>query len=156
MIKKRKKQSCDSQAVSELIGTVLLLAIAVALLSVVYVMVSTVLVGEAVPQVNIVGYVEGDNIILENLGGESLGSGTILQYIIAGNKTTVPLNATTLVDDNDNNRWDIGERIVYDGGTLTGYEVDAAVIYSPSNTAIFYNNLQAGSSNGTIVIDVDT
>ena len=156
MIKKRKKQSCDSQAVSELIGTVLLLAIAVALFSVVYVMVSTVLVGEAVPQVNIVGYVEGDNIILENLGGESLGSGTILQYIIAGNKTTVPLNATTLVDDNDNNRWDIGERIVYDGGTLTGYEVDAAVIYSPSNTAIFYNNLQAGSSNGTIVIDVDT
>jgi len=156
MIIKRKKQRCDSQAVSELIGTVLLLAIAVALFSVVYVIVSTVLVGEAVPQVNIVGYVEGDNIILENLGGNSLGSGTLVQYTIAGNKTTVPLNTTTLIDENNNNRWDIGERIVYDGGSLTGNQVDAAVIYSPSNSAIFYSNLQTGSSNGTIIIDVNT
>jgi len=156
MLYKRKNASKQSIAVSEIIGTVILLAITVALFSVIYVVISPFLIIQDSPQVNIVGYVEENKIILEHHGGDSLDPTTQLQFTINGQQQIVSLNSSVLYDTNNNGKWDVGENVVYDAEPLSGYEVNAFVIDSSSNSAIFFSTLQSGVSNGSITIDTTT
>jgi hypothetical protein len=153
--RKRKIKVADN-GISEILDTVLLLAIAVALFSVAYVLISSFLVVQDSPQANIIGYVQGDNIILEHLGGDSLDSRTKLQFTINGQQQTVSLLSPTLYDTNNNVKWDVGEKVVYDVESLSGYEVDAFVIDSASNSIVFYSVLQSGTFNGSSVVDLNT
>ena len=66
------KENKSKDAVSEILGTVLLLAMAVALFAVIYIIVFSITITTTPPIVNLVGSLDGENVIIEHHGGESL------------------------------------------------------------------------------------
>ncbi|ENO12208.1 Protein of unknown function (DUF1628) [Thermoplasmatales archaeon SCGC AB-539-C06] len=72
------------KAVSDMIGTLLLLMIAVALFSVLYLFVFSFETPDHSPSVSIIGYTDGYNITLEHLGGDSLGLDSYFSITVAG------------------------------------------------------------------------
>ncbi len=129
----------SDNAVSEILGTVILLAMAVALFSVLYLLVTSSLVTTSSPSVSLVGYVEGHSIVIEHLGGDSLDSDTTsIVVTIGGQDYTASINGDKL---------DIGERIVYSNGSITGVQVVVTVIDDSSNSALFIATLQEGATN---------
>jgi len=134
-------------AVSEIIGTILLLAISVALFSIIYSIVLSDNAEMSSPHANIVGYVSGDNMILEHHGGDSLAEGSVIRLKIGGTITVFNVTASHLYDYNNNDEWDIGEKITYVAG-LDGMQVEATVINQHSNTALFIGTLQEGATSG--------
>ena len=74
MLKKTRK----NYGVSEVLGTILLLAISVTLFSTVYAAFFSIQPGPSTPAVNIVGTIENNSLVLEHRGGESLGLNTSL------------------------------------------------------------------------------
>jgi len=142
--KNRKKKKC-SYAVSEIVGTVVLLAIAVALFSVIYLTLSSSLVIQESPKVNIVGYVEGNDLILEHLGGSSLDSSIEFLVTIGGQQQTLSLDTIVFSDTNNNGRWDIGERVYYSSSRIGGvYSVVASVRDTTSNKLLYSGLLKDG------------
>ena len=143
----------SDNAVSEILGTVILLAMAVALFSVLYVLVTSSLVTTPSPSASLVGYVEGQSVIIEHLGGDSLDNDpTNIVVTIGGAKWSVSVE-TYLDDSNGNNKWDIGERLVYPAGDITGLQVETVVVDCASNSALFIGILQDGE---TVAIPIIT
>jgi len=105
----------SNDVVAEIVGTVLLLAIAVAVFSTIYV---TVLSSSSPPSlinVNLVGTVEGSNIIIEHRGGESLGLDTRVTVTIGAVIDPIIAGDSNYMDDDakENNLWDVGEKLTY-------------------------------------------
>lgn len=138
----------NTNGVSEIVGTIMLLAIAVALFSVIYVIVFSENTPISSPSVQIVGYIDNDAIILEHHGGDSLSSGTQIQLTIGGNQTTLNISSPYLHDYNDNDQWDLGEKIAYTAD-LQGLSVRAVVTNQPSNSALFFGTLQEGAEGSS-------
>ena len=110
---RRFKDSNDM--VSEVIGTVLLLGITVALFSTLYV---TVISHPAPPDptfVNLVGTVEGNNIILEHRGGDPLDLDTKISITIGDEIKDITIGDENYLDEDtrSDNQWNVGERLVY-------------------------------------------
>jgi len=105
---RRFKDSNDM--VSEVIGTVLLLGITVA-----YV---TAISHPAPPVptfVNLVGTVEGNNIILEHRGGDPLNLDTKISITIGDEIKDITVGDENYLDteSKSDNQWNVGERLVY-------------------------------------------
>jgi len=152
------KENMSKDAVSEILGTVLLLAMAVALFAVLYIIVFSITVTTTPPIVNLVGSIDGDNVIIEHHGGESLDSDVNIIVTIGGVRNTINVSSN-LSDSNGNGKWDTGERIVYSNGSISGVQVDANVVDDTSNSLIFIATLQEGttpSSPGTLNTSVSS
>jgi len=139
-----------NKAISEIIGTVLLLAMAVSLFTVVYVFVinESLNPNENPPTVYIAGTTEGKNIIFENRGGKSLPSDTIICFLsVAGQKMNMTVGPY-LQDKNGNGLWDVGERLVISstaiGIDITGLQVEAAIIDRNTDSLVMSGTLQEG------------
>jgi len=139
-----------NHAISEVIGTVLLLIMAVSLFSVVYVFV----VNEAFnpeenpPSVAIAATTEGKNLIFENRGGKSLSSQSLICFLsVAGQQMNMEIGPY-LEDTNGNGMWDAGERLVFNetaiGIDITGLQVDAAIIDKETDSLVMSGTLQEG------------
>lgn len=106
----------SNEMVSDIVGTVLLLAVAVGIFSTLYVVVLSHPLAQDLATVRIVGTVDGDNIILEHRGGEALGLDTEVPITIGGEKLLIagrtPTVGDLLVDSNGDGLWNIGERLV--------------------------------------------
>jgi FlaG/FlaF family flagellin (archaellin) len=133
----------SSQAVSEVLGTVLLIAIAVALFSVIY---TTILFAPTV-ELNqkpvIVGEIRQNRIILEHQGGESILFTDSTIVIDAAEQTYI---SRTNDDINDNGRWDIGERIIFEYGSLDHYGVEVKIVDTKHNILLLSGILQQGKT----------
>ncbi len=110
---KRRYCQHNDHGVSVVIGSVILLAIAIAALSVVY---YTVLSDDGPSEAiitDIVGTVEGKNIVLEHRGGEPVSLDTTISITIGG--TTEDLTAKDWLSEEaiSDGIWNIGERIIY-------------------------------------------
>ena len=141
--KRLKKMKRGKQAVSETVGTLLLLSISVSLFTVLYTSVLTTSPSPIKPAANIICKIEKDIktsitdiIVLEHRGGESLDLDT---------EVTVSINGTTnrfIVKDYLNNKskengeWNVGEKVTYPSGNLTNIEVAISVIEIHSNSLI--------------------
>ena len=138
-----KKLSSNNKAVSELIGTVLLLAITIATFTTLVLLSSSYFTNTPSPSVNLIAYLDGENIIIEHHGGESLSTDTSLIYSIGAQTVTVPLQG--LDDLNSNNQWDLGERVRYSSSSINStVNVRISVVDTISNTALFSGTLQDG------------
>jgi flagellin-like protein len=144
------KSKRTNKAISEIIGTVLLLAMAVSLFTVVYVFVinETLNPNENPPTVYIAGTTEGKDIIFENRGGKSLPSDTILCFLsVAGQKMNMTVGPY-LQDKNGNGLWDVGEKLRITSTTIgidiTGLQVEAAIIDRNTDSLIMSGTLQEG------------
>ena len=117
--KKNIRSFKDSNSmVAEIIGTVLLLGIAVAIFSTLYVVVFAYPFPTSSPNVTLIGTIEGSNIIIEHHSGEALSLDTEIPITIAGEKVLIDDRTPTARDLLDNASkedgvWNIGERIVY-------------------------------------------
>lgn len=137
----RLKIRRSNEAVSEIIGTILLLSIAVSLFSLLSFVVLSYPFNPSPPSVNLVGSISGTNMTLEHYGGDSLD--VTSKVIIMINGTSTNVNITEFLDDsNNNNLWDIGEKLVYPVGDVTGGQVEVTVVDAKSNSIIMSGILQ--------------
>ena len=114
-IKGKRSLKESNDMVSEIVGTVVLLAVVVICSSTMY----AIVLSNPSPQdpncVNLVGTVEGNNIVIEHRGGDPLGLDTNV-FITIGNET----KKITIGDENYldeaaklDKQWNVGERVVF-------------------------------------------
>ena len=99
-------------AVVQIVETILLLTLAIVVISIAYFTVFSDLDPDEQTFVTIVGKVKSTNLILEHQGGETLGLDTPVSFTLAGNDFNV-LVGDLLVGENNDNRWSLGERMVF-------------------------------------------
>jgi len=133
-------------AVSEIIGAVLLLAIAISIFSVVYMNVLSDDGPNPESHVTIVGKLENDDIIFEHRRGEDLGMNTNILLSIGGRDFNMKIGDSALLDGYSKNDgfWNIGERLVYSDFNVTGLEVKSTIIDAESNSQVWWGMLQEG------------
>lgn len=152
------KKIMNSQAVSPIIGTVLLLIIAVGAMSVVYLNV----LSDDGPQnqkfVTVVGTVEGTDMVIEHHGGENLPIDNIKLNIMFMNETLeVDLEKDLSAEARADGYWGLGERILipFPLENLTYEEYDdikaeILAVDEQENSIAFIGNLDLD-----VVSDVD-
>ena len=139
----------DNKALSEIVGTILLLAIAVSLFSTVYVFVIDQALdpSDNSPSVHIIGTTEAKSVQLENRGQEPLSPDTIIMLTIAGQKINTTIGAY-LDDTNGDGFWNVGEKVVFNSSALgvdiIGLQVEAVVIDADSGSVVMMGTLQEG------------
>ncbi|RLF41031.1 MAG: hypothetical protein DRN21_01035, partial [Thermoplasmata archaeon] len=147
------------KGVSEIVGTVLLLAIAVTAFSVLAIYVySNTSPSTAPPDLNLAGYLnEEQHIIIEHKGGDDATLEEVRLTIWKGevDSATFYFNANgELVGDHgtfsgdDDGYWNLGEYIDINAtaifGNITHWQISAVVIDDASNSIIFSGVLQSG------------
>ena len=111
--RKIKNIKNSNKAVSEVLGTILLLGIAVAIFSLLYIIVIYEPFDTYEPYPTIIATVEGNNIIYEHRGGDSLSADSFFNIKIGSNSEDV-LVGDLLRDNNNDGEWNIGEKLVYE------------------------------------------
>jgi hypothetical protein len=150
------------KAVAEIIGTVLLLAVAVSVIAVIYFQVLSDEGPSPTNIVRVVGKGEGGYIYLEHMGGDDINLDNSITYTIAG--YTYPL--TTIRDLLENEKplndiyWSIGERlkipIRYNLEKLDEYQIaEITAVDSVSNSIIFYGPISLPQPTSDLGIDID-
>ena len=133
-------------AVSEVIGAILMVGIGVALFSILYFIVMSYPFTPSVPSVDIVGSIEGSNIVLEHRGGDSLDQNATVSFTVGGTRISNTVGFF-LNDSNGNHRWDIGEQLVYHyNSSMTNLQVEVTVIDTDSNSIMMMGVLQEGET----------
>jgi len=151
------KNKKTNLGVSDVIGTILLLGMAVALFSVLSAVVLSYPFQPSTPTVDIIGFVdiENNNIVLEHRGGEDLPLTTKI-IVIINNTDRYQMN---LSDDfllsnksKEDGFWNIGENVIIDpsrnlasGLDLTVSVVDVTVVDDKSKSVIMMGTLWEGS-----------
>ena len=130
-------------AVTEIVGTILLLTISIALFSVVYFAFFSIQPSSPSPSSDIAASVEKDKIIFEHRSGEPLSLDTRILLNIGGNKFEVKVG-DILEDANGDGLWNIGERLVYTGTDLESLQTEATVVDVRSNSVIMQGILKEG------------
>jgi FlaG/FlaF family flagellin (archaellin) len=143
------KKIRSKQAVSEVIGVVLLLGITITLFAVLNFNVSQLIFGSSIPLVNLVGTIDKTQnmIYIEHNGGESLEGTT--EIIINIGPNNYQKNASDLlIDRNLDSKWNFGETLQFN---FTGYHIDnitkkyIGVTVIDSNAILLSVVLQQGS-----------
>lgn len=126
---KMKIKNSD-EAISEILGTVILLAIVVIAFSVLYVHVLSEPTPSSSPHTSLEAYMQGDSVIIEHRGGESLDIDDVEIWI---NDTKVSVTDKENIDANGNGKWDVGE---YYHKMVSG-RIEVMVIDQSTNSIIF-------------------
>jgi len=134
-------------AVSDVVGTVLLLGITVALFSTLCFGVLSYPFSPSAPAVNIVGTRVGSDLILEHRGGEALSLDTrVIISIGIGDDPPLSLivgEGEYLTEEaKHDNRWGIGEGFVYNNEEMNGHRVMVTVVDIESNSVIMLGTFQ--------------
>lgn len=139
-----------NEAVSEIVGTLFLIVIAIGLFTAVTLMVvnpwgnfSSV----DPPNVTLVGFIQGDSVVLDHRGGIPLDQATMITIIIANISDTFAVNEFSYWDDTNNDGlWSINEQVQYPGGALQGKQISCVVVSVDKNSIIFDKILQKGTN----------
>ena len=126
----------SNSAVSEVMGTILLLMITVGLFSVVAISVYNLLPFNPAPSADIICQVNGDNIILTHQGGDALSLETKIGF--SNNTGTKYIVVKDYLDDDskEDGKWSIGEKIVYSNPNLLQNQIRVMVVDPSSNSFI--------------------
>ena len=138
-----KRKVNSNKAVSEVLGTILLLGISVALFSIIYISLFSIQATPSTPSVNIVGTIKNNQLILDHMGGEDLKLDTkIIMHFPDDTRKSL------LVKENDylpaqakiDNKWNIGEQFTYSLNGETSFNrfqpLDLTVVDQDSNSVI--------------------
>lgn len=153
---KRKRKD---EGISEILGTVLLLGISIALFSVLYLMLQNVLVAEHTPVADLVSYIDGDTVFIKHHGGNSLPGSIVITVSVGGTDHIIDFDDS--FDRNNNGYWDIGEQVYFSSPQM---EEPVAVVVSvvdvASNKLLYLGRLKDGAideqDNGDISINLNT
>jgi hypothetical protein len=139
--------SRGDQAISEILGTVLLLVIAVSLFCVVAIFFFSYPFSPSAPSVNVVAATEGNNLILEHRGGEPLDPDTKIVVTIGGEVNETTVGALLDQEFMEDGQWNMGEGLVFPEELIAGLQVEIRVIDAASNTVIMRGVLQEGETS---------
>ncbi len=138
-----KKIKRKDTAVSEVLGTILLLVISVSLFSTIYVTIFSIEVESSTPAVDIIGTIDENMLILEHRGGVSLSLDTeIILDFNGSSRESIKLDNGDYLDDGYKNdgKWDIGERVTYPLSSLNDFmrfdPVDVMVVDKKSSSVV--------------------
>ncbi len=140
-VQQRKRNRHDT-AVSEVIGTLLLLGMAIALFSIVYYAVMSFPQSPSTPSVNIAFSLnkQDQTLNLSHVGGKPLDNNTEVRILINGVAIDPPPSFTEKFADTNPSTWGMGEVRVYDLSAdtagMTEYSVEVMVIDGRSNSII--------------------
>jgi len=140
------KKSRWNRAVTEIIGSILLIAIAISVFSLIYLYVLSDSGPSPEAYVNIVGKLESGDVVFENRRGESLGLDTQLILLLGGRKYDMTIDENSLLSDEDKNDgyWNIGERLVYSGMNITDLQVESTIVDKATKSVVMWGILQEG------------
>ena len=138
------------KAASEVIGTLLLVAIGVslfALLSIVTLTIPSVFFSEPTPSVNIIGRIEGSSVVFEHYGGQAISLDTEIKVMFAETVVVVTVGDVLDTASKADGQWNIGERLIISNNdpNLPIMQVSVIITDKASNTAIMRGTLQEGS-----------
>jgi len=137
------KHKKTDEAVSEIVGTILLLGITVSLFSVICAIVLSYPFSPSSPSTNLVGMVEGEYLLIEHRGGKALDLGTKVSLTIGDNMSEIIIVGAYLNNESkEDNRWGIGEWFVYQDSDITGKKVGIAVVDVESDSVILIETFQ--------------
>ena len=134
----------NNHGVTPIIGTVLLLAMAIGLFSVLNVIVFSFPISPRSPSVALAGSIDNDNlIVIEHNGGEALPLDTYVIVTVGLDDYQVEISDIISEDDSDDSFWNIGERIVIDpvndfdeSVEINGEDVSITVVHVNTNSII--------------------
>jgi hypothetical protein len=140
-------------AVSQMISTVILLAIAIFCVSIIYTQVLAVPGPQDITNVTIIGRMEDGHPVFDLQRGESLQNDTKIYINIAGNYNRSIYTFDQLFIQNaiGNHLWNIGEQIVIPTENVTGYggpQVEGTIVDAKTNAIVFWGVLQEGIVTG--------
>lgn len=137
-------------AVSEIVGTLILVTIAVSVFSAVsYIILNPWFnyTDESPPSIMLVASVKDDGIVLEHRGGVSLDQQTQITLIIANVTDIFMLDEFNYWNDaNLDGLWSINERVVYPSSGLAGKQISCQVVSLQKNMILFDKIIQDGTS----------
>ena len=137
------KHKKTDEAVSEIVGTILLLGITVSLFSVICGIVLSYPFSPSSPSTNLVGMVEEDYLLIEHRGGKALDLGTKVSLTIGDNMSEIKTVGDYLSNESkEDNLWGIGEWFVYQNNNITGKKVGIAVVDVESDSVILIETFQ--------------
>lgn len=138
------------QAVSEILGTLILIVIAVSVFSAVSLIVLNPwsnFSDVSPPQVSLVGFIQNNSVIIEHQGGIPLDKKTKITVTIADVVDTFSASEFNYwIDENGDGFWSIGERVVYPAGNLQDKQVSCVIVDVDKNFIIFDKIIQKGMS----------
>jgi hypothetical protein len=143
-----------NDAVSEILGTVLLLMIVAAVFTIIFNVFLTDEGAQPETLVTIKGRIKDGNIEFQHLGGESIGLDSVIFLSIAGQEESILVGDCLNSNLKEDGSWDISESIILVNYTnLENEEVDAPNVYATitdtySNSFVFLANLQNGTFIG--------
>lgn len=142
--------SQKEHAVSEIVGTLILVVIAVSTFSAVSIIILNPWQNFSnvdILEVLLVGSIHNNDVIIEHQGGIPLDTKTTLTITIEGTADTFRVNDFSYwYDQNSDGLWTVGERVVYPAGNLQGKQVSCVVIDVDKNSIIFDKIIQKGTS----------
>jgi len=144
MIKKLRSK----QAVSEVIGVVLLLGVTVTLFAILNFSVFHFSFNPSAPSVNLIGTIDktSNMISIEHIGGESL-EGNIDVIITIGSHVYQNTSSELLRDGNADTKWNVGEIVQFRSPELIrGKYIRATIVDPNANTVLLSVVLQQGLS----------
>jgi uncharacterized repeat protein (TIGR01451 family) len=131
----------SKKAVSNIIGTAILLGIAVVICSILYSIVLSHSIPQTSPKVTLVATVEGNNIIIEHRGGEDLSLNTQIAITI-GSTTKIKVGDYLDEKAKQDGQWNVGERVIYPFSySLTSKEAEMTVDDLETNTLVMLGTL---------------
>ena len=134
----------NTHAVSEAIGEILLIEIAVTSISVLYTQISESQGPQDIANVTIVGKMEQGAPVFELQRGESLSPDTKIIITVAGYEQNIFFLNQSLRRSPSAHNWHIGERIILPREDLKGLQVEATIVDQKTNSIVFWGMLQDG------------
>jgi hypothetical protein len=145
-----RKNQRKNRAASEVVGTLLLIGIAVSLfvlLSIVTFTMPSIFFSDPTPSTNIIGRVEGNTVVFEHYGGQALPLDTKITVMFAETPFIVTVGDVLDSSSKADGEWNIGEKIVIvnNDPNLPIMLINAIITDMKSNTVVMRGVLQEGS-----------
>ncbi len=146
------KRKLGHDSITELVGTMILLIIAVSIMAFVYFTVIGSLQNQEEIHVKISGKIQNGVVLLSHNGGENLDMNTQVSFIIAGYehiKFTLADSEVNIIDGYGydgkiNGLWQTGEILEYNTSVDTDPQIDVRVADINTNELVMYGTLQEG------------
>ncbi|MFO7678346.1 MAG: DNRLRE domain-containing protein [Thermoplasmatota archaeon] len=140
-MKKKKKLHTDD-AVTEILGTMLLLIIALIIFSSVYFSVLSMPQRTHAPHANIAFTFDDENIIISHLSGEALDPNTIITIRINDESVSKQINEFSSWDKNNDDVWGFGEKLVFshEKDNIISKDITVTIQDGPSNSLVLFGN----------------
>jgi hypothetical protein len=135
----------DNLAVSEVMGTILILCITVPFITSVYLATMALPPPSETPIVDIVGMTKenNNNIVFSNQGGNELPIETLVIFEIGGNQIVKTVGELLDEESSSDGVWNIGEELVFNYD-IRGFHVESRIIDPYTNSVVWTGILQEG------------